>query len=218
MEVFMNAIEALYARRSTRAFLSEPVEKDTLIAVAEAAVRAPSWANSQPWEVFVATGATLAGIKKAYLEKYAAKEAPAPEVPLPAAWPQASKDRRKLLDDGITRTCGEAAKQFGALNRNMFNAPAVAFVCMDKQLSEWSLYDIGAYAQCLMLAALEKGLGAIPAITLVLYPDVLRREMNIPDNLKVVIGVAIGRIDKQHGINNFVSERVPFGETTHFFD
>jgi nitroreductase len=214
----MNVIEALYARHSTRAFLAEPVEKDKLIAVLEAAVRAPSWANSQPWEAFVATGATLDRIKKAYLEKYAAKEAPAPETPLPVAWPQASKDRRKLLSDGMAHACGDAVKQFGALNRSMFNAPAVVFVCMDKLLSEWSLYDVGAYAQTLMLAALEKGLGTIPAITLVLYPDVLRREMNIPDNLKVTIGVAIGYIDRQHRINDFVSERVPFGETTHFLD
>ena len=214
----MNAIEALYARHSTRAFLADPVEKDKLLAISEAAVRAPSWANSQPWEVFVATGATLAGIKKAYLEKYEAKEAPAPETPMPAAWPQASKDRRRLLDEGLKRVCGEAAKQFGALNQSMFNAPAVAFVCMDKSLSEWSLYDIGAYAQSLMLAALEQGLGAIPAITLVLYPDVLRRELRIPDNLKVTIGIAIGYIDKRHGINAFVSDRVPFDETTHFFD
>ncbi|MDR2354740.1 MAG: nitroreductase [Clostridiales Family XIII bacterium] len=214
----MNVIEALYARHSTRAFLADPVEKDKLLAVSEAAVRAPSWANSQPWEVFVATGATLDNIKRAYLEKYEAKEAPAPETPLPTEWPQASKDRRKLLDDGIKQTCGEAAKQFGPLNRGMFNAPAVAFVCMDKRLSPWSLYDLGAYAQCLMLAALEKGLGAIPAITLVLYPDVLRRELRIPDALKVVIGIAIGYIDKRHDINKFVSGRIPFAETTHFLD
>ncbi|MDR2770497.1 MAG: nitroreductase [Clostridiales Family XIII bacterium] len=213
----MNVIEALNARHSTRAFLADPVEKEKLIAVLEAAARAPSWANSQPWEAFVAAGETLRRIKKAYLDKYAAKEAPAPETPIPAAWPQASKDRRKLLDEGLARTCGEAAKQFGALNRNMFNAPAVVFVCMDKTLSPWSLYDIGAYAQSLMLAALEQGLGAIPAITLALYPDVLRREMNIPDNLKMTIGIALGYIDKANGINGFVSERAPFEETTHFF-
>jgi nitroreductase len=214
----MNAIEALYARHSTRAFLADPVEKDKLIAVLEAAARAPSWANSQPWEVFVATGATLDRIKKAYAEKYADKAPPAPETPLPAAWPQASKDRRKLLNEALARACGEAAKQFGALNQVMFNAPAVAFICIDKLLSHWSLCDVGAYAQSLMLAALEKGLGTIPAITLALYPDVLRREMSIPDKLKVTIGVAIGYIDKQHGINKFVSERAPFDETTHLFD
>jgi nitroreductase len=56
----------LNARRSTRAFLSVPVEKDKLTAVLEVAVRTPSWSISQPWEVFVATGDTLDRIRKGY--------------------------------------------------------------------------------------------------------------------------------------------------------
>jgi nitroreductase len=216
--VFMQVIEAINARRSTRAFLPDPVEKDKLIAVLEAAARAPSWANSQPWESFVATGETLSRIKKGYLEKYATKTPPTPETPLPAAWTQAAKDRRRLLDERMARICGDAVKQFGALNQNMFNAPAVAFICVDKILSHWSLYDVGAYAQNLALAAVENGLGAMSAITLALYPDILRRELRIPDKLKVTIGVAIGYIDKANKINDFVSERVPFDVTTHFFD
>ncbi|MDR2089364.1 MAG: nitroreductase [Clostridiales Family XIII bacterium] len=214
----MYVIEAIRARRSTRAFRPDPVERDKLAAILEAAARAPSWANSQPWETFVATGRTLARIKEGYLEKYASKTPPAPETPFPAAWTQAAKDRRNRLNDGMVRACGDAAKQFGALNQGMFNAPAVAYVCIDKVLSPWSLYDAGAYAQSLMLAAFEEGLGTISAITLALYPDVLRREMHIPDNLKVTIGIAIGYIDKENKINDFVSERAPFDETTHFFD
>jgi nitroreductase len=49
-------------------------------------------------------------------------------------------------------------EQFAALNQTMFNASVVVYVCMDKILSEWSLYDIGAYSQTFMLAALEQGL------------------------------------------------------------
>jgi nitroreductase len=36
---------------------------------------------------------------------------------------------------------------------------------MDRVLNQWSLYDIGAYSQSFMLAALEQGLSTIPAIT-----------------------------------------------------
>ena len=100
----------------------------------------------------------------------------------------------------MIRDCGEAADQFGALNQTMFFAPAVIYICMDKVLSEWSLYDIGAYSQSVMLAAVEQGLATIPAITLMLYPDVLRHEMDIPDHLKLTIGIAIGYADKEHGV------------------
>ncbi|NLT40506.1 MAG: hypothetical protein GXX89_08610 [Clostridiales bacterium] len=212
----MTVKEALYARRSTRAFLSKSVEEEKLRAVLEAAVRTPSWANSQPWEVFVATGDTLERIKKGYSEKYAQKAEAAPETPRPQAWSEAAKRRQKQLRPDMLRDCGSAVDQFGILNQTMFNAPAVIYICMDKILSEWSLYDIGAFSQSIMLAAVEQGLSTIPAITLMLYPDVLRRELKIPDNLKLTIGIAIGYADKENAINNFVSARDPISETVHF--
>ena len=214
----MNVIEALNSRHSTRAFLPTPVEKEKLTAILEAAVRSPSWANSQPWEVFLATGETLNRIKLAYGEKYAKKAEVAPETPRPKEWSSAVVKRREQLHPGMVRDCGEAASEFGKLNQLMFNAPAVAYICMDKVLTEWSLYDIGAYSQSLMLAALHHGLGSIQAITLMLYPDVLRRELKIPDNLKLTIGIALGYADKEHGINNFVSDRTPLDETVRFLD
>ena len=214
----MNVTEAIIARRSIRAFLSKPVKKEKLEAILKMAARAPSWANSQPWDVFVATGDTLDRIKKAYLEKYAAGVSAAPEVPRPTEWPESAKKRQKQLRPDMVRDCGEGADQFGLVNQTMFNAPAVIYVCMDKILTEWSLYDIGAYSQTLMLAAAEQGLGTIPAITLMLYPDVLRRELKIPDNLKLTIGIAVGYTDTNHKINNFVSARDPIAETVRFLD
>jgi nitroreductase len=214
----MNVTEALNARHSIRAFLPTPIGKDTLNAILEAARRTPSWANSQPWEVFVAAGSTLDRIKKAYLKKYEEKAPAAPETPRPAEWSQAAKDRQKQLGPDMKRDCGDAVDQFGSLNKNMFHAPCVVFICMDKVLSEWSLYDIGAYSQSFMLAALEHGVASIPAITTVLYPDILRQELKIPDHLKITIGVALGYADKNNSINNFVSDRSPLTETVHFSD
>jgi len=214
----MNVIEALNARHSTRAFLPTPIEKETLTAVLQAASRTPSWANSQPWEIFAATGATLGRIRGAYQEKYEQKAEAAPETPRPGHWSERAIDRQKQLRPGMVRDCGDAADEFGALNKAMFNAPAVIYICMDKILSEWSLYDIGAYSQSLMLAAAEFGLATIPAITLMLYPDVLRRELHIPDNLKLTIGIAIGYPDKHNRINDFVSDRSPLSETVRISD
>ena len=214
----MTVYDSLYARRSTRAFLSTPVEKDKLNAVLEAAARTPSWANSQPWDVFVATGETLERIRKAYDEKYANKTEAKPETPRPSTWPDSSIKNRDMLHADMERDCGDAVKQFGALNRAMFHAPAVIYICMDKILTEWSLYDIGAYTQSIMLYADELGLATIPAITLMLYPDVLRRELKIPDHLKLTIGIAIGYADKDNKINNLVSSRKPFAETVRYLD
>jgi len=214
----MTVTEALNARRSIRAYLPKPVEREKMTAILEAAVRTPSWANSQPWEVFIAEGETLKRIRAGFDAHYAEATPSSTEIDRPKEWTEAAKERQRQLFPDMQRDCGEAVSQFGPLNKNFFEAPAVVFICVDKLLCEWSLYDIGAYTQSLMLAAVEHGLDTIPAINLVLYPDVLRREMNIPDNLKVAIGIAIGYADRTNGINNFVSGRSPLEETIRFFD
>jgi nitroreductase len=61
----MTVKDALTARSSIRAFLDKPVEREKLQAILEAAVRTPSWGNSQPWELFIAQGETLKRIKSA---------------------------------------------------------------------------------------------------------------------------------------------------------
>lgn len=212
----MTVSEALNARRSMRAFKAAPVPREVLHRVLEDAAMAPSWANSQPWEIFVAEGETLKKIKAGYADSYADAVQAAPEVPRPMEWPEAAKARQKGLYPDMIRDCGDGAKQFGALNQKMFDAPCVIFVCMDKILTEWSLYDIGAWAQSFMLSAVENGLGTIPAITTVLYPEVLRKELKIPDHLKITIGIALGYVDEENAINNFRSARSPLDETVTF--
>ena len=214
----MKVTEALAKRRSIRAFLPTPVEKEKLLAVCEAAKHTPSWANSQPWEVFIAAGDTLARIKKGYGDSYASHAEQTPDTPRPTAWSEAAIQRREQLHPDMQRDCGEAVKQFGKLNQTMFGAPAVIYLCMDNVLSEWSLYDIGAYAQSFMLAATEMGLGTIPAMTLTLFPEILHRELNIPGNLKITIGIAIGYEDTENAINRFASARVPVAENVRLLD
>ena len=100
--------------------------------------------------MFVAAGATLERIKKGFKEKYAENAPSSPETPRPAKWTTSTIERREQLNIGVKRDCGKAAEQFGALNQVLFNALAVVYVCMDKVLSKWSLYDIGAYSQSLL--------------------------------------------------------------------
>ena len=214
----MNVMEAITSRHSTRAFLPKQVEKEKLDAVLTAAARTPSWANTQPWEVFAVTGETLERIRKGYQQKYAEKAPAMPETPRPTEWSPAAQKRIEQLRPAMAKDCGDAVEQFALLNQTMFNAPLVVYICLDRVLSEWSLYDVGAYSQSFMLAALEQGLSTIPAITLTLFPDILRRELQIPDNLRITIGIAVGYADREHKINNFVSSRSPLSETFRFFE
>jgi nitroreductase len=51
-----DVFDALRTRRSVRAFLPDPVERQVIEAILELAARAPSGSNIQPWKVWVAAG------------------------------------------------------------------------------------------------------------------------------------------------------------------
>jgi nitroreductase len=214
----MTVREALFARHSFRAFLPKQVEREKLRAILEAAQRSPSWANSQPWEIFVVSGAALEKIREGFARKREEKAPPAPETEFPREWTEDAKRRQRQLGPDMERDCGEAVKAFGKQNQNFFDAPAIVYVCVDKTLSHWSLYDAGAWSQSFLLAAIEEGIGGIQAAQTVLYPDVIHQAANIPDNLKIAIGIAIGYVDRDNKINNFASSRDPLETAVRWAD
>ncbi len=52
-------IQSIFRRRSVRSYLPEPVEREKLITLLQAAMAAPNAANSQPWEFVVVTEAEI---------------------------------------------------------------------------------------------------------------------------------------------------------------
>jgi nitroreductase len=64
----MDVIEALHSRYTVRAFKTDPVSREVLWKILEAALHAPSWANTQPWEIFVEGGDVLNRLRRANLE------------------------------------------------------------------------------------------------------------------------------------------------------
>jgi nitroreductase len=65
----MDVTEAIKERRSVRAFKPTPVSLNTLRDIVGQALRAPSWANTQPWEFAIVTGKQLEEIQKGFLER-----------------------------------------------------------------------------------------------------------------------------------------------------
>jgi nitroreductase len=59
----MEIVEAIQKRKSIRAFKSDPVPQEILKKIMELALRAPSWANTQPWEFAIVTGKKLEEIR-----------------------------------------------------------------------------------------------------------------------------------------------------------
>ena len=214
----MDVREALNARFSCRAFTAEPVTRAQVEAIVAAASRAPSWANTQPWEVFVAAGEALERIRQGYLRRAGEGAERALEIAAPASWPEAHRARTAELMRlrfgilGVEREDAEARRRLTQRNYRLFDAPAVAWLCLDKALSPWSLYDLGAFAQSLMLAATEAGLESIPAVMLAGWPDIVRAELGVPDSLAIAIGIALGHAEREDPLNKLRSPRRPLAE------
>ena len=59
----------------------------------------------------------------------------------------------------------------------------------------------------LMLAARHFGLDSAPAVTLAAHPDLVRKELKIPDDLSIIIGIALGYADAGHPQNQYRTTR-----------
>jgi nitroreductase len=219
-EVHMNIINAVKSRFTCRAFTSEPVNDNTIRSIIEVSLKAPSWGNTQPWEIFVASGKSADRLRTAYSERFARDVPVNPDLtrPLPKDWPPALKERyEKLRNDrsdflGLDRDDQKDMHSLMARNFSFFDAPCVIFLCMDRTLTPWSLFDLGAISQSIMLVACEYGLGTAVAVQLASYPDLVRQELGIPENLAVCIGIAIGHVDDSSQQNAFKSIRRPVAE------
>jgi nitroreductase len=87
---------------------------------------------------------------------------------------------------------------------------------MDRTLTPWSIFDLGLFSQSLMLAAQHYGLGSAIAVTLAAHPDLIRKELKIPDELSIIIGIALGYPDTEHPQNQFRSTRRSLQDTVTF--
>ncbi len=176
----------------------------------------------QPWEIFVAGGEALGRLRQTYFENFQKGIFGKPDFPAPQTWPP---DLQKRMDKfvaerydalGIKRDDKAAMLALFEANFRFFGAPVVIFLCMDRTLTQWSFFDIGMLAQSIMIAAQEYGLGTIPAYMMAIYPDMIRAELEIPEDLSIVIGVALGHGDPKHPQNKFRSSRRTIDEVVRF--
>lgn len=117
---------------------------------------------------------------------------------------------------GIDRNDAGARRAHYRKNFEFFGAPVVVYLCMDRSLTPWSIFDLGMLSQSIMLAARELGLNSIPAVNLVAYPDLLRPELGIPEEMLVLFGLALGYGNPEDPVNKPRSLRRPIHEVARF--
>jgi nitroreductase len=219
----VDVIDALNSRVTIRAFKPDPVSKEMILQILEAATRAPSTGNTQPWELFVAGGEALDRIRLAYTVNFQHGIPSNSDLPAPQTWPPALQKRMDESRAGRFKSMGiepddKARRTIFELAHQFFGAPTVVYLCMDRTLTPWSIFDIGMLAQSIMLAAQHYDVDSAPAFLFISYPGIIRAELEIPKNLSIIMGVALGYRDPRHPQNQYRSSRRPIREVVHFKD
>jgi nitroreductase len=208
----MEISEAIGRRKSIRAFKQKPVPLDILKKILEESIRAPSWANTQPWEFAVVTGKPLDEIRTGFLERIMAS--PSPDVPRPPEFPERYAARIRVLDKQNRLVTQKDWDSRRVQNFKHYGAPAVIYLLtrrefyyQTKGLNVWALYDCGAVVENIMLLATKHELGTIVQAQAAAHPAVLRQVLGIPESKIIILGIAVGYPDWDNPINQFRTER-----------
>jgi nitroreductase len=206
-------------RHSTRLFLGDkPVPRELLDEALSLAMRAPSNSNIQPWHVFVTSGPRRDRLVEALLE---AASAGFPEtIGLPEHFLPLRQELGALVYGamGIPRHDAEARRLARLRNCEFFRAPVGAVVCMHRDLGPVDSLGVGMFLQTLLLALTERGLGTCVQVSIAEYPEVLRAQLDIPDELTILCGLAIGYPDPAFPGNSVATPRNPAEKNVVFLD
>lgn len=193
----MDLHDALTRRTSIRAFRSDPIPAATLERVVAAALASPSWANTQPYRLAVASDAACDALRRDLLAA-CARDVPNGEHLLLFDYPSELQARRRATGFGLYETMGIARHDRDAreaqYQRNFafFDAPAAAFLFAHEALGVYSVLDAGVFLQSFLLAAAAAGLGTCAQASLASYPQVVRRHFDVPDGYRLLCGISIG--------------------------
>ncbi|MDX1885545.1 nitroreductase [Mycolicibacterium sp. 120270] len=202
--------QAITERHSTRMFLPDkPVPAELVQEALDLAMRAPSNSNIQPWHVVLASGPARDRLVAALLKE--AKSAP-PKVPvLPEAFAHMRSDLGKLVygSMGIAREDKDARAQAVLRNWEFFKAPLAGIVCMHRDLDYVDAMGVGMFLQTLLLALTARGLGTCVQVSIAGYPGIVRDQLNLSEDMRVLCGLAIGYPDPAFPANNLWVPRNP---------
>lgn len=217
---------AIVSRRSIRAFLDQPVERGDIERILEVAARAPSGTNTQPWKVYVLTGAAREALSNAILAVHLDPEQSrqhTEEYPYyPREWVSPFVDRRRKVGWdlysllGLTRDNKEGMAAQHARNFRFFDAPVGLIFTIDRVMEQGSWLDYGMFLQNIMVAARGRGLDTCPQAAFTQYHRIIAQQLGLPANETVVCGMALGWADPAKVENTLVTEREPLASFVRF--
>lgn len=220
--------EAIASRRSIRAFLPTQVERDDIEAILNVAARAPSGTNTQPWKVYVLTGAIKerlsAEILRAHHDPETGRQHTEEYAYYPRKWVSPYIDRRRKVGWdlysllGLTRENKAGMHAQHGRNYLFFDAPVGMIFTIDRIMERGSWLDYGMFLQNIMIAARGRGLDTCPQAAFTQYHRIIGDVLSLPQEEMIVCGMSLGYADMSRIENSLVTERLPASEFVRFME
>jgi nitroreductase len=226
----------LASRRSTRDFLPTTVAPEIIEQILKDSLTAPSWSNTRPFKVAVATGESRERISQEFLARwsvlskimrkgilnklrivYSRYGLPTSNrsiaKPYPAELkPRAERVGREMYETfGVVRGDRTGRDQQWAKNYSFFGAPVELFIYVHKSLHIYAASDAGLMMQNLMLSAHAHGLGTCAQGAVAIWDDVVRKEFDVPKGYRLLCGIALG-YPSDSSVNQFKANRINVDE------
>lgn len=198
--------QVLRSRRSTRAFKPDPVSRQTLLEILEAAASAPSNSNTQPWRVHVLTGTPMRELAQMLVASFRDGTLP-PSPHFPDPLPPEFGDRqadfavRYYASLGIDRSNVQARARQTEQNFSFFGAPAGLIFSIDARLNAHSWLDLGLFVQNVMIAARARGLDTCPQVSFARFHPVIASFLGMAPQQVTACGMSIGVADTSAAVN-----------------
>lgn len=203
----------LHERRSCRAFLPRPVDRETVRSIVADAAHSPSWCNTQPWQLIITDGEETERFRKMLSEHVEQRFVDEPDLPFPVSYDGVYLDRRRECGWQLYQSVGvERGDRAGSRvqllkNFSLFGAPHVAIVTTDRNLGVYGALDCGFFVQSFLLAAQSRGLGAVPQAAMASQAPAIREYFQIPPDRLVLLGISFGYPDDDDPANAFRTRR-----------
>ena len=209
--------QAINDRRSIRMFLPDKqVPRELVDQALQLAIRAPSNSNVQPWHLRLVSGVARDRLVAALLAEATSKPPVVPELPEPFAHMRRDLGAKVYGSMGITRDDTEGRRIAVLRNWEFFRAPLAGIVCMHRDLHYVDSVGVGMFLQTFLLALTARGLGTCVQVSIAGYPEIVREQLNIPQEYAILSGLAIGYPDPTFPANNLRTERNPIDHNVVF--
>ncbi len=231
-----NLATFIRSRRSTRSFKPDAIPADTLSALLDDACWSPSWSNTQPYRLAIASGDTRDQISQELCSRFdramrgqqggllgklkllmTQGALPDGDFKTNFEYPKDLQPSRTATGRGLYELLGIGRQDHAARNRQMrknfefFGAPTAIFVFVHGGLKEFAALDAGIFIQTLMLSAHSRGLATCAQGALASWRTPVLEHFEIPAHYKLLCGVSIGYADDEK-VNQFNPGRASTSE------